>query len=896
MRLIIAASRFFIPLLCVCASLLACPPAMAAEQDFAASSDKVGPNGSGGFETPVNQLLTPSGRQVDLPGMRPVALALSPDKELLVTAGQTHELVTLDPLSGKILQHVPLPGAIADRTPGAVSDAMINPDLNAQISYTGLVFSPNGSRLYMANVNGDIQIFSVRPDHKIRPLFSFPLPLGGGPLRKAEIPAGIAVSADGKRLYVVFNFSNRLAELDAGTGQVLRLWDVGVEPFDVVITQSRAYVSNWGGRRPDANSITGPAGQLTSVRVDPIRHIPSEGSLSIIDLNRGAPPVEILTGLHASGLALSPDGRYVVVANAGSDTLSVINTHTDEIVETICARQNPGDLFGAQPNAMAFDKLGDTLFVCNGTQNAVAVIHFAPGKSKLLGLVPVGWFPGAIVYDAKQKAIAVANIKGATENPTKRDGRTAFNSMHWHGSVSLVPIPDARELEGLTRTALADMRYPLLAAAILPARPGQAPRPVPERAGEPSLIKHVIYILKENRTYDQVLGDVTEGNGDSALCIFNKDITPNEHKLVHDFVLLDNTYCCGSRSPDGHQWTDSALANDYMEKIYAGFPRSYPFGGELGGNDAMAWSPAGFIWDDALAHGKTLRDYGEFTLSHRQWKDPARKGLPGFLDIYRELTAGTKTISLSSTPSIETLRGYIATDTIGWDLIVPDAFRAAQFIKELKQFEQTGEFPNLVILWLPNDHTNGAKPDSPTPDAMAADNDLAMGKVFEAVSHSSFWKDTCIFAIEDDPQSGWDHVSGYRTTAYLASPYAKRGKVISTQYNQTSILRTIELMLGLPPMNQMDATATPMFDCFADAPDFAPFDAVPNNVPLDQMNPEPKKISDRQLRKDAYVSARLPLEKPDQCPDDVLNHILWRATKGTRTPYPVWAVKPDDDD
>lgn len=878
--------------MCILAALLA----KAAGGDFAATSDPVGANSSDGFETPVNQLVTPAGRQVELPGMRPLALALSPDKRLLVTAGQTHELVALDPVSGKILQHVPLPDAAEDHLSTAVSEAMLNPDLKAQVSYTGLIFSPDGSRLYMANVNGDVKVFAVQETHKLRGLFSIPLPRGNWPGRKTDIPSGIAVSADGKRLYIVLNLSNRLAELDAVTGRVLRLWDVGVEPYDVVLSQSKAYVSNWGGRRPDAHSVTGPAGQNTVVRVDSLRHIPSEGSLSIIDLHLNTAPVEILTGWHASGLAIAPNGRFVVVANAGGDTVSVINTRTDEIVESICARQNPGDLFGAQPNAVAFDKKGGRLFVCNGTQNAVAVFHFEPGKSKLLGLAPVGWFPAAIVYDAKHKFIDVANIKGDMQNPNQRYGRTAFNSMDWHGSVSMVPAPDARELAGLTRTALDGMRYPLLAAARLPARTGQPPRAVPERAGEPGLIRHVIYIIKENRTYDQVLGDVREGNGDSALCIFNKDVTPNEHKLAHDFVLLDNTYCCGSRSPDGHQWADSALANDYMEKIYAGFPRSYPFGGEGSGEDAMAYSPAGFIWDDALAHGKTLRDYGEFTLAHVQWKNPARHETPHFLDIYRELTAGTKTISAWSTPTIETLRGYIDTNTIGWNLNVPDAFRAAQFIRELKEFEQKGEYPNLVILWLPNDHTDGAKPGLPTPNAMAADNDLAMGRVVEAVSHGPFWKDTCIFAIEDDPQSGWDHVSGYRTTAYLASPYVKRGRVISTQYNQTSLLRTIELMLGLPPMNQMDATATPMFDCFTATPDFSPFDAAPNNVPLDQMNPEAKNISDRQLRKDAQVSARLPLDLPDQCPDDVLNHILWRANQGPRTPYPNWAVRAEDDD
>ena len=889
--------RFSIVALFLSTALLAlCPPAESAEQDSAATSDTVGPNGADGFETPVNQLLTPAGRQVELPGMRPQALALSPDKRLLVTAGQTHELVVLDPVSGEILQHVPLPDAGKDRPSGPVSAAMPAPDSNARISYTGLVFSPDGSRLYMANVNGDIKVFAVQKNHALKGLFSIPLPSCKGLGRAAEIPSGLAVSADGKRLYVVLNLSNRLAELDAGTGCVLRLWDTGVEPYDVALSQSKAYVSNWGGRRPDAHSITGPAGQNTFVRVDPLHHIPSEGSLSIIDLDRNKPPVEILTGLHASGLAVSPNGRHVVLANAGSDTLSVIDTRTDEMVETICARQDPGDLFGAQPNAVAFDKAGGTLFVCNGTQNAVAVIRFEPGKSKLLGLIPVGWFPGAIVYDARHKAIDVANIKGDRENPTKIVGRTAFNSVSWHGSVSLAPVPDALELEGLTRAALADMRYPLLAAANLPARPGRAPRPVPERAGEPCLIHHVIYIIKENRTYDQVLGDVIEGNGDSALCLFSREITPNQHKLVRQFVLLDNTYCCGSRSPDGHQWADSALATDYMEKIYAGFPRSYPFGGDAGGEDAMAYSPAGFIWDNALAHGKTLRDYGEFTFGHKQWKDPARRQPPGFLDVYRELTRGTKTISIWSTPTIETLRGHIATNTIGWDPDVPDVFRAAQFIRELKEFEQAGQFPDLVILWLPNDHTSGTRPDSPTPEAMIADNDLALGRVCEAVSHSSFWNDSCIFAVEDDPQSGWDHVSGYRTTAYLAGPYAKRGRVVSTQYNQTSSVRTIELMLGLPPMNQMDATATPMFDCFSDTPDFAPFDAVPNNVPLDWMNPESKNVSDRLLRQDARVSARLPLDKPDQCPEDLLNHILWRAVKGSRAPYPDWAVKAEEDD
>ena len=281
-----------------------------------------------------------------------------------------------------------------------------------------------------------------------------------------------------------------------------------------------------------------------------------------------------------------------------------------------------------------------------------------------------------------------------------------------------------------------------------------------------------------------------------------------------------------------------------MEREFAGWPRSYPSGGfGEGGMDALAYSPAGFIWNDALAHGKTVADFGEFTTDAKHWKSTGSTNVT-FLDAYRDFIGGSNAIAYSCEPDIEALRPFIVTNTIGWDLSVPDVFRAAQFIKDLKQFEAADNLPNLVILWLPNDHTSATKTNFPTPDAKVADNDLAVGRVVDAVSHSKFWTNTCIFAVEDDPQNGWDHVSGYRTTAYVASPYTRRGAVVHTQYNQTSLLRTMELMLGLPPMNQMDATATPMFDCFTNTPDFTAFDAVTNNVPLDEMNPPPKKIPD----------------------------------------------------
>ncbi len=863
-------------------------------------NEPVGEIGPGRYMTPIHQVLTPTGIQVELPAMRPQALALSPDGRLLATSGKTQDLVLIDPKTGEIKQRVALPSSEA-LDPNDVSSHILKPDKSGQLSFTGLVFSPDGSRIYLSNVKGDVKVFRVGADGQVIGLRPIALPAANAPWRKEEIPAGLAISRDGRRLYVVLNLSNQLAEIDTETAQVLRTWPVGVAPYDVVLVGGKAYVSNWGGRVPDEDSLTGPAGQGMRVRVDPVRHIASEGSVSVIRLDRDAPVAEIMVGLHSSGLAVSPKGRYVVVANAGSDTLSVIDARTDTVAGTICAKPNPADLFGASPNALAFNPSGDTLYVANGTQNAIAVFRFHPKKSKLLGLIPVGWFPGAILYDAPRRQLVVANIKGIGSTRSLKDASVNEHNTHqYHGTLSLVPVPKTKELPKLTGRVQENYRYPLLKEAAKPARANQPARPVPERVGEPSVFEHVVYIIKENRTYDQVLGDVAEGNGNLSLCIFGADITPNQHKMVRDFVLLDNTYCSGILSADGHQWSDTAFATDYMEKSFAGFPRSYPDGMEDSDVDALAYAPSGFIWDNALAGGKSLRVYGEFAITETSWATPGKTGRPTFLDYYRDFVDQTHRIKIGSRPAIESLRPHLNMQTVGWDMDIPDVFRAAQFIKELKEYERSGKLPNLIIICLPNDHTSGTRAGAPTPAAQVADNDLAFGQIVEAISRSPFWAKTCIFAIEDAPQAGWDHVSGYRTPAYVVSPYTKRGDVVSTQYNTTSILRTMELMLGLPPMNQIDATATPMSDCFTDTPDFAPYAAVPTNVPLDQMNPEPKKISNSLMRRNAIVSAKLPLDQIDRCPEDVLNRILWHAMKGPHEPYPQWAVltsiEEDEDD
>jgi DNA-binding beta-propeller fold protein YncE len=873
-------------------------------------AEAVGRDGTNRVVLPVNQVITPAGTQVELKGLRPQVLVLSPDGQLLVTSGKRREVVVVDPGTGAIMQTVELPddGPLA-ASPAPVSSHYLKPDHDEQASYTGLVFSPDGLHLYLSNVKGSVKVFAVGADHRLTGAGSFSLPEANAPRRREEIPAGLAVSADGKRLYVVGSLSNRLFEYALPAGDLLRTFDVGAVPYAVVLAGHKAYVSNWAGRRPDAGSKTGWAGRGTVVRADS-RGVASEGSVSVVDLEAGRTVTEIMTGLHSCALLLTPNGRFVCVANANSDTISVISTAQEEVVETIPLRWQAQDLFGASPNALAMDPRGHTLYVCNGTQNAVGVVSFHPGKacflgvvpfgktgnSKLAGFIPTGWFPGAIEFDGPRRRLYVANIKGTLPDRDYDPRRRGYNSHQHLGTLSLISLPDKAALKRQTAAVLRNYRRAVAENVFLPARAEEPARPVPERIGEPSVIKHVIYLIKENRSYDQVLGDVKEGNGDPQLCTFGDRVSPNQHKFVRDFVLLDNLYCCGILSADGHEWADTALATDYMEKSFADFPRSYPDLQELDDFDAVAYSPSGFIWDDALAHGRTFRDYGEGTVAVKAWTDTANKRPINFLDSYRDFVNHTGSITYSNYPGLDSLAPYMKKDTVGWDLSIPDVYRAAQFISELQQFVAETNLPNLIVMDLPNDHTSGTDPGAPTPAAQVADNDWAFGQIVEAVSHSPYWRDTCIFACEDDPQSGWDHVSGYRTTAYVISAYAKRHTVVSVNYNQNSILRTIELMLGLPPMNQMDATATPMTACFTEKPDFTPFDCLTNNVPLDQMNPQLSEIKDHRQWRDALASSHLPLAKPDQCPEAVLNHILWHAQMGFDKPYPQWAITATDDD
>jgi DNA-binding beta-propeller fold protein YncE len=755
--------------------------------------------------------------------------------------------------------------------------------------------------LYLSNVEGSVKVFKV-DDGTVSPLFTIPLPKVAVVKRTKDLPSGLDLSSDGKRLYVALNLGNRVAEFDAADGKLLRSWDVGVAPFDVRVHGDKLYVSNWGGRRPDADSVTGPAGRGTLVRVDPRTHVAAEGSLSIIDLSKKDAVTELLTGKHASALALSPDGKYLCVACAASDFIDVLDIAKGEFTGRIFAKQTPADLFGAAPTALAFSPEGRFLYVCNASQNAVAVCEFKEGKGELEGLIPTGWYPGAIVFDRTRKQLCVANIKAvSTLQGPAETGATGLHAPYLMGSLSLIPLPKNRAaLREHTNAVLRNYRAPLLATAFAKPRPDAKPRPVPERVGEPSVFKHVLYIIKENRTYDQVLGDMPEGDGDPRLCIFGEQVTPNLHKLCRDFLLLDNTYCSGIVSADGHNWSCSAITTDYLERQFGSWPRSYPDGSSENGSDALAWSPAGFIWDAALLKKKTIRSFGEFALPIRKWKN--KKGTPTWSDIWGDWQkhgrGAMSEVQVGAFEMIPTLKPHLSKTFAGYDMHIPEMLRADAFLEELREWEKTGAMPELMIMSLPSDHTAGRSAGMPTPRAYLAEHDVALATIIEGVSKSRFWKDTVIVGIEDDPQNGWDHVSGYRTVAFVASAWSWKRGTVSTQYNQTSLLRTIELILGLPPMNQLDATATPMFDCFGDTPDFRPFVTVEPRWPLDELTPRAKAGLDPETRRDIEISAKLPFHKLDACPEDVLNRLLWRSVHGTARPYPEWALRgggKDDD-
>jgi YVTN family beta-propeller protein len=814
---------------------------------------KVGPQPDGSVLVPTNQLIHPAGFQVELPG-RPVDLALIHNNKLLVVKNRSSlDIIRINDRT--VLQSLPL--------------------VKSGSSFTGLCVSADERKLFVSDAKNRIQVASMNDNliFQWEDGFVLPAPSIGG----ETAPGGLFLDEEHNTIYVTLSRNNSLGVVNMEDASVQEI-PVGIAPYDVLLaSNNKAYVSNWGGRIPkDGESVYNTSG--SQVLVDSKTGIANNGTVSVVDLTSKKQINEIEVGLHPSGMVLSPDHSKLYVACANSDIISVINTKTDELIENISVRINKNLPFGSSPNALAISNDGETLYVANGTNNAVCVIKIGT-PNKIVGEIPTGWYPGAVLLDDESNFLFVANIKGVGSRNQRTD-RAGYNAHDVLGSVSLIPLPNTKKLDEMTKTVYRNNTFVQNLVANKAKGKTKGKVAVPQVISQKSHFRHVVYIIKENRTYDQVFGDLPQGNGDNNLVHFGREVTPNHHKLAEEFVLLDNYYCSGILSADGHQWTDEAFVTDYIEKFFGGFTRSYPYNGD----DALAYASSGFIWDNVLRNGLTFRDYGEFVDAIIEPKNAT------FLDIYQDFLDGTDNVKIRSKANLEQLKPYLCPTYVGFPNKVPDVYRAAEFIKELKEFEKNGNFPNFTIMLLPNDHTSGTRPGSPTPRAAVADNDLALGQIVEAISNSKFWKETCIFVTEDDPQAGLDHVDGHRTVGMVISPYTKRNEVVSTYYSQINMVRTMENILGIPPMNQFDLAAEPMTECFTNKPNFEPYTVVPANIPLDEINPPLQSLKGSQLYW-AKMSLKQDLEDVDRIEEDTFNRIIWHSVKGYDVPYPILESK-----
>jgi len=736
---------------------------------------------------------------------------------------------------------------------------------------------------------------------KIKLLHAYPFP--------AEAPATIAlpnqvitkIEQGQLYFYTILNGNNKIVKVRVNDHHLIWQSQTGMAPFGLEIIGERVYVTNWAGPLPDSSNGQETAGiPWGEAYIDPKTGAISRGTVSVFNIHTGQALQEIEVGLHPNAIIGSPDGQYIYIANGNSDYISVIQTSINTVVDSIFVGLFSSDkeFIGSTPNAMAINKEGNLLYVSNGLDNAICLVDIkieSSGKTyRVRGYIPTEAYPSGIALH--QNEIIVTNLEstGARALSTVQGGDNQkksklFNAHHQLASISFIPIPDEVQLKEYTeKVRKLCMEHRLALTKSLP-RPYVAPRPVPERIGEPSVFKHVLYIIKENRTYDQVMGDMPEGRGMPSLCIFGDSITPNQHQLARDYVLLDNYHVSGKGSAEGHHWASAGMVTDYTEKMVRAWFRSYPH--VL--YDAMVYNKNGFIWNNALDHGKTVRIYGEacryeYDKSKYNWKT-----------LYQMWENGTLSeFSGKSTTTISRVRPVLSqTFPGGDDQNINEQMRADAFIKEINEIAALpgDQLPNLMIMALPNDHTAGTNPNFPTPRAMVADNDLAVGRIVEAIMNSRFAENTVIFISEDDSQAGWDHISSYRTTGFVISAYSRLKKTVGTNYNQTSMLRTMEQILGLPPMNVIDATALPMFDCFSDRPDIAfKYKSIKNKIPLNEMNPEPQHLKGAWL-KHSDQSLKYAVHLIDRGHDDILNRILWHAAK-TNQPYPARFAGESDSD
>jgi YVTN family beta-propeller protein len=778
--------------------------------------------------------MTPAGEQVRVSDMA-LKMVVSPDKKMLVAVSGGFNktgLTLIHMKTRQVAQFLPL-----------------------RECWNGLAFSKDGRRIFVSG--GDrAQIFAfnyadgkaelaqtVSPDPTVPPQ-----PVKTGPPVTPVFLASIAVHPSSGKLYVCNEANHEVWVVNPDTLKLETVVPVGQFPHTCVfgLNPRYLYVSNWGSR-----------------------------SVSIVDVERNRRLRDISVGLRPNDMALARDGR-LFIACAGDNSVHVISTakieragpdasperrlweSAREVISTSLYPQSPE---GSTPDAVAVSPDGKALFVANADNNSVMVVDIsnslaedakAHGESVSVvnGFIPVGWYPTALAVSPDNNTLFVANGKGLASAPNS-PARPDRDQMKLHrlpaftyiprtldGAVSFIARPDTQQMAAYTEQVRRNSPY---RPEWLTRAPIQSNSAVPAKVGEPCPIKHVLYIIKENRTYDQVLGDMTDakgnpiGNGDPDLTLYGERITPNQHELAREFVLLDNLYCNGEVSVDGHSWCDAAIATDFRQRAWI---LSYSKHGKLAGNEEMDVPANGYIWDLCKRHGLSYRNYGE---------------------------------GIARVPSAN--RGRWSNPLTGRDM------DTVQFwIDDLKKAEQTGDLPRFTIMSLGEDHTKGTSAGAFTPDACVASNDLGLGRIVEAASRSRFWKEMAIFVIEDDAQNGPDHVDAHRTIGFVISPWCKRHAVDSTLYTTASMVRTIELILGLPPLTQYDAGATPMFNCFQKTPTLTPYAAREAAIDLFATNGKTAPY--------AKQSARMNFKDYDRAPEDELNRILWHAAKGD-APYPA---------
>ena len=798
------------------------------------------PGALGGGVTllPNGWKLAAAGRHVPV-GDLPLSLVESPDGRSLFVASNGFErpaIVVVDP-----------------------DQLYVRGSIVLDHAWLGLAWHPDGERLYVSGgANSTIHelrwrdgVLSRNVDLVVgRPFEPISQWDGNENPTAHNFIGGVAVSPDGDRLYAIDVVGQALSMVDLASGRVTRTIEFPAEPYTVAVSHDgdTLFVSLWGGSK-----------------------------VLMYDAWTLEPAGEIATGEHPNAMVLSNDDARLFVACANTNAVSVIDVDRRRVVEQIGVAMFPDAPPGSTPNSVSLSADGTRLLVANADNNVVAVVDVAkPGASAVLGFIPTGWYPTAAIFshDGKQIFILSGKGLGSAANPRFVAARTAipgaeqqFTGAMFGGTLSALPVPDREALEAMTKVAYSVTPY----ADRTRLAPDNAPvaSPIPKRVGDPSPIKHVFYIIRENRTYDQVMGDLGRGNGDPTLTLFGETITPNAHALAREFGVLDNFYVNAEVSYDGHEFSMAAYASDAVEKLW---PANYarrgaPYIGE--GLTArrtpygtLAAPENGYIWDACVRAHVSVRSYGEFA----KWADGTSEK--------QRLALMAKAV-----PSVPGLEGRVAPDYAPWELLIPDNRRVDAWQKEFEAFDANGTVPSLSILRLSGDHTNGTRTDRPTPRAMVAENDLALGRIVEAISHSRVWSTSAIFVLEDDAQNGPDHVDAHRSIALAISPFSRRRVVDDTMYTTAGVLRTMELILGLPPLSQYDSAATPLYNAFQATATPAPFTHLPPRTPIDELNPP--------AAWGAAASARMDFSQPDLAPEGELNEILWRSIRGAESNPPA---------